>query len=119
MKSPRFYRYRGEKYPTKGEAEIAARTYAKANRLKVKDEKALIKKGPPKKKIHWFNPNSDQQVKDWLYGELQLPVQYDRETQQPSVSEKCLNRLLRKDLPEGKRKALETYMAYSRYNKHL
>ena len=43
-----------------------------------------------------LNPNSDDQVKELLYGKLRLPVQHHRKTKEPSVDEECLERLERK-----------------------
>jgi DNA polymerase len=120
FKKPAGYTYRGETYPTKGEATEAARAHAKAEGLKIKDEVSTIEALPPRREVTPFNPDSPDQMLRFLYSERGLPTQFDRKTKQPTVDEEALKKLRLKCEEKGKTEdveILDTVLEYRKLSK--
>lgn len=60
------------------------------------------------------NPNSFQQIGEWLYSKESLPIFHLTEGGQPSTDENAINRLAQSGFPQG-RKVLE-YRKWARYD---
>ena len=97
MKTPAYYTYRGGKYSSKKEADIAARSFAKKNGLTIKSQKEFVKAGPMRTREHPFKPSSGQQIAERLIEKYEWKPQEFTEGGDPVTSDKILSKL---DYPE-------------------